>query len=227
MSAVARYRVQDAVHQGPSRIRDMNRIRPRLTYANVVATICLFLVAGPSISWAAQQLGGADIRDGSLTGRDIKNGTLKAADLNASTRRALTDTSAFEKMPSGTMVTGAFNYAYKFVAGNDFHMESITLPALPSRAFAASDVNFSADGLASTIDSDASCTGSFANPTAPAGKICLYLGGEFAAIDISAFGAEYPHMRARGLFNIAWSDSPGLPVGTSNELFGSWAYRAP
>ena len=108
-------------------------IRRHFTYSNIIATICLIAVAGPSASWAAKQFGGADIRDGSLTGRDIKNGSLKAADINASTRRALTDTTALEKIPAGTLVAGGFSYAYTIRAGSDGHMETIQLPVLPSK----------------------------------------------------------------------------------------------
>lgn len=204
----------------------MSRIRKHLSYANVVATLCLLVVAGPTISWAAEQLGSADIRNGSLTGRDIRNSSLTAADLNASTRRALTDTSPNEKLPSGVMVTGAFHYAYRMVAGDDYHEEPIQLPGRPSRAFASEAVNFSADFSSATIDVDTSCTGTFAKPTAPAGKICVYLGSEFAAQNVSAVGAEFAHMRAKGLFFISWEDSPG-GVGQTNEITGSWAYRAP
>jgi hypothetical protein len=47
----------------------------KLTYANVVATIALFVALGGS-SYAALRLTGRDIRDGSLTGRDLKRNSL-------------------------------------------------------------------------------------------------------------------------------------------------------
>ena len=203
------------------------KIRRHITYANVVATICLLIVAGPSISWAAGQLRSADIQDGSLTGQDVKNGSLSARDLSRSTRRALTDTSPWEKIPKGTLVTGAFNYAYTVRGGGDIHVEPIQLPARPSRTFPVSAVNFAPDGNSSTIDDDASCTGTFARPTAPAGKICLYLGAELASDQIQGVGAEFASMRAKGLFNLFWNDDSGSIAGQSNEIYGSWAYRAP
>jgi hypothetical protein len=54
--------------------------RPRLTYANVTATLALFLALGGS-SYAALQITGRDVKDGSLTGADLKNGSVKGVDL--------------------------------------------------------------------------------------------------------------------------------------------------
>src|SRR4051794_40579339 len=49
----------------------MNRLRRSLSYANVMATLAVFIALGGS-SYAALKLTGHDIRDGSLTGRDLK-----------------------------------------------------------------------------------------------------------------------------------------------------------
>jgi hypothetical protein len=50
---------------------------PRLTYANVVATLALFVALGGT-SYAALQITGRDVRDGTLRGRDIRAGSLKS-----------------------------------------------------------------------------------------------------------------------------------------------------
>jgi hypothetical protein len=50
-------------------------IRQRLTYANVVATLALFVALGGS-SYAALTITGRDVSNGSLTYRDIKKNTL-------------------------------------------------------------------------------------------------------------------------------------------------------
>jgi type VI protein secretion system component Hcp len=55
------------------------RLRPHLTYANVVATLCLFILLGGS-AYAATKITGADVKDGSLTGADIKDGSLVLKD---------------------------------------------------------------------------------------------------------------------------------------------------
>jgi hypothetical protein len=53
----------------------MRAIRRRLSYANVMATIAVFIALGGS-SYAALTITGADVRDGSLTYRDLKKDTL-------------------------------------------------------------------------------------------------------------------------------------------------------
>jgi hypothetical protein len=71
-------------------------IRTHLTYANVVATISLFLVLGGATAFAAKQLAAhsvgtrqlkanavtaAKIKDGAVTGNEIARGTIEASDL--------------------------------------------------------------------------------------------------------------------------------------------------
>lgn len=56
------------------------RLRSRLTYANVMATIAVFVALGGS-SYAAIAITGRDVEDGSLTGRDVRDGSLSAAEL--------------------------------------------------------------------------------------------------------------------------------------------------
>jgi hypothetical protein len=60
-----------------------------LSYANVISTLCLFLVLGGT-AYAAATITGKQVKNSSLTGADIRNGTLKAADL----RRGLLEASA-------------------------------------------------------------------------------------------------------------------------------------
>src|SRR4051812_31065590 len=69
-----------------------SRIRARLTYANVVATLALFFALGGASAYAINEWTGANIKDETLTGADIKgtnatsstagvNGTIKGADV--------------------------------------------------------------------------------------------------------------------------------------------------
>src|SRR3954451_22225761 len=88
--------------------------KPRLTYANVTATIALFVALGVS-SYAAVRISGKSIRDGSVTGRDIarstltgrhvRNGTLGVADLGVRLRKDLLTKAKGEPGPTGP--TGA------------------------------------------------------------------------------------------------------------------------
>jgi hypothetical protein len=57
-------------------------MRQHLSYANVMATVAVFIALGGS-SYAAIKITGKDVRNGSLTGADIKNGTLGGSDIRA------------------------------------------------------------------------------------------------------------------------------------------------
>jgi hypothetical protein len=91
----------------------LRKLRPHLTYANVVATIALVIAVGGGSAWAVQKvrtrdiayhavtaskvnynaisswkvennsLAGKDVRDNSLTSVDVRNGTLRAEDFGA------------------------------------------------------------------------------------------------------------------------------------------------
>src|SRR3954447_24487904 len=57
----------------------VTRIFNKLSYANVVSSICLFVVLGGS-AYAAATISGKNIKDNSVTTADIKNKTLLAND---------------------------------------------------------------------------------------------------------------------------------------------------
>jgi hypothetical protein len=61
------------------------RIRPRLTYANVVATLALFLALTGGAVWAASKISGKQIKTNSLPGNRIKKGTLAGKQLKKQT----------------------------------------------------------------------------------------------------------------------------------------------
>jgi hypothetical protein len=58
----------------------MNRLRAHLTYANVMATLALFIALGGS-SYAALRIGTKQVRNNSLLGEDIRNRTLRGEDV--------------------------------------------------------------------------------------------------------------------------------------------------
>jgi hypothetical protein len=58
----------------------LRKVRRRLSYANVMATVAVFVALGGS-SYAAAEITGKDVRDGSLTGADIRNNSLTSADI--------------------------------------------------------------------------------------------------------------------------------------------------
>lgn len=71
-------------------------MRSRLTYANVMATIAVFVALGGS-SYAALTITGKQVKNNSLTGKDIKN--LKSADV--ANRSLLAQDFATGQLPRG------------------------------------------------------------------------------------------------------------------------------
>lgn len=57
----------------------------RLTYANVMATVAVFLALGGT-SYAALTITGKNVKDASLTGADVRDGSIAAKDLAVSAR---------------------------------------------------------------------------------------------------------------------------------------------
>jgi hypothetical protein len=61
----------------------IDQVRRKLTYANVVATLALFIALGGT-SFAAVKLTGRDIRDRSLSGRDLRSNSVGGRVIKAS-----------------------------------------------------------------------------------------------------------------------------------------------
>lgn len=57
----------------------LSRMRSRLTYANVVATVALFFALTTGGAYAAIRITGANIVNGTVTGVDLKNETITGA----------------------------------------------------------------------------------------------------------------------------------------------------
>jgi hypothetical protein len=68
----------------------MNKLRGKLTYANVMSTIAVFIALGGATAFAAGQLaknsvGTKQIKKNAVTGQKVKDGSLTGADINAAT----------------------------------------------------------------------------------------------------------------------------------------------
>ena len=58
----------------------LSRLRPRLSYANVVSTLCLFILLGGS-AYAVGTIGSSDIKDNAVRSRHIQGGAVANSDL--------------------------------------------------------------------------------------------------------------------------------------------------
>ena len=68
----------------------MKQIRGKLTYANIVSTLCLFLLLGGGAAYAASHLGKNSVgtkqlKKNAVTGAKVEDGSLSGADIEAST----------------------------------------------------------------------------------------------------------------------------------------------
>ncbi len=129
--------------------------------------------------------------------------------------------SAWDTIPSGQTVTGNFGVTafYGLAASANY---SVSLPAKAPVALTSANVNFATDANAATIDDDATCTGTAAAPTAPAGKVCIYpyQTGFSGMTAVNGF-------QANNLGNQAFYLSFGVAANTNAALFVTWAYTAP
>ncbi len=97
----------------------MHRIRGKLTYANVMATIAVFIALGGA-SYAAVKLpknsvGSEQIKNGAITGAKIKNGAVTGAKI---------DLAGLGQVPSAGTATSATNAAHAATATEATHAAS-------------------------------------------------------------------------------------------------------
>jgi len=107
----------------------MRRLADKLTYANVISTICLFLLLGGGAAFAASQLGknsvgakqlkknavtNAKIKKDAVTGGKVKNGSLTGSDIDQASLNAVRAANVTAIAVSGD---GACSAAVPFPAG--------------------------------------------------------------------------------------------------------------
>ena len=222
-----------------------------LSYANVMATIAVFIALGGG-AYAATALpknsvGATQLRNDAVTSTKVKNGSLqrsdfrtadlvklrgpagaKGADGAAGAPGAKGDRgergekgdagrSALSTLQSGETVRGVFGVDGTLDpgAGQQF-ATGVTLP-VPAPA-TLGNLDVSVDG---GFDDNPACTGSYAAPTAPAGKVCIY--PESAGLNVDQASGLVPggNETPYGFIVQAVSAGDGPVV-----FQGSWAYTA-
>jgi hypothetical protein len=89
----------------------MRRVRTRLSYANVMATVAVFLALGGG-AYAATQLkknsvGTQQLKNSSVTGEKVKDGSLSGADINSSTLAQVPSASRAGSAETATQATNS------------------------------------------------------------------------------------------------------------------------
>ena len=125
-------------------------------------------------------------------------------------------------IPSGVTVTGVFGTSSITPAATGaLAIDDVSFPAPAPAPVGETDVNFAADTAPETSDDDASCTGTSANPTAPAGKVCLY------TLQLGGGGSFYGQGAGGTAGRLGFKVEGVNPAGGTLYLEGSWAYTAP
>jgi hypothetical protein len=140
--------------------------------------------------------------------------------------------SALSAVPSGQTIHG--------VVGGDFHAfdntasdfgTDVTLPVPAANALSDSDVFVNVAGwqdaggqtAPTTTDTNASCNGTPAAPTAPAGKVCIYVSGADHAFNLAGDSVLFGTGASPYGFKLKWDASQ------TGDTFvdATWAYTAP
>ena len=216
------------------------RSRFRPSAAMIVACIALFVALGGgayalsgSNTVQSDDLGpgaqvkAADVAANAINSANILNGQVSVRDTN-------------KVIPSGATITGAFRQDEVDVGTSgvllDFSVDfnGLRAPkALTDEDIAFDDVGISADAAANGLPSgggeeNPDCTGGIGIPTAPPGKVCIYLFHE-AVINNTAQADQLSV--GTGSPGFTQADDKGFTVRAQSSsqgiLYGVWAYTAP
>lgn len=187
--------------------------RTRLIGYAVSTALLLVVVSATAGATAAGLITGAQIKNGTITSVDLKNRTVAKKDLSRKVSRSL----AGGRIPSGKTVRGFAGLQVPSTTSGNFAV-TVDLPGDAGKRLTASDVNFGAGS--GTPDDDPACTGSPSAPTAPAGKVCLYL----VSSDTDSSNYYGGGVSDRRSFIIGWSDSASNSIAYVSVR---WAYTAP
>lgn len=216
----------------------MKRLRGHLTYANVVSTICLFLVLGGGAAVAVTTV----LPKNSVGAKQLKKGAVTPAKLSGASKATLTgpegprgpqgpagqegrrgpegpqgdpgDALLSPTLPSGQTEKGSYGFASTRFEGEEIVFSPGFQVSYPIPLSFSPAINFIEEEGAST----ANCPGDVSNPTATAGNLCIYAGREDVGVSIE-------NVPAGGKFGfLMFSEAE---QGQNYEEFGTWAVTAP
>ncbi|MFQ5557832.1 MAG: S-layer homology domain-containing protein [Acidimicrobiales bacterium] len=126
-------------------------------------------------------------------------------------------------IPSGTTVTGFDQIDHSVIKDNEDMFVAVQLPGRAPVALTDTTVNFATNALAA--DGDAACTGTVAAPTAPAGKVCIYV-SQSANVD-GLQGHDTNVVAFDDRFFLVGMVAATATQGVDAFLRFTWAYTAP
>ena len=81
-------------------------------------------------------------------------------------------------IPSGVTVTGTLVWDGHSPGDDGSELVSIDLPGVAPAPLTDATVNFASSTGGNVIDGDDACQGDVGAPTAPSGKVCIYIAGQ-------------------------------------------------
>ena len=213
---------------------DRGRLPSPALLISIIALICALGSAATALP-GRNTIRSADIRPNSIRSSDVRKDTLTGADVRE-TRLATVpkatnagrlggvrrrDFLRFGEIPPGQTVRGTFG-----TAGTTFQRDFVNFPVPAPTDLDDSRVNFAPGAKAG--DDDPACTGGPQDPTAPAGKVCLYADGFWAGTDDASCTGESaaPDFSTAGTFRFGFRvEATG--AGPMTGCIGNWAYTAP
>jgi hypothetical protein len=203
-------------------------MRLKLTAVAVVAALAVLALTNPVVAQTAKKITGKNIKDSSVTTKDIRNGSLRSADFAPGQLPAgppgPAGPAASATIPVGTTVTGVLAYDTTTNTQDVDEVLHVDLPGKARTALSDGTVNFAPDNAGfATNDDDATCTGTFAAPTAPAGKVCIYARSASAFALVSGGVAFADDIWAKSGFDVTFKTN-----SDSSHVFfdASWAYTS-
>ena len=136
--------------------------------------------------------------------------------------------SAWDVIPKGVTVTGTIVWDSHTSGDDSSNAISVDLPGIAPIALNSANVNFASGDV---VDADSSCKGSVDDPTAPAGKVCIYLDSH-GGMEAGSLGGDTFLLPTRS-FEVSWVQQvqlvgdPPVPVSVDEFVYATWAYTAP
>ena len=219
-----------------------------------IAAIAAAIVSiGISRAAGSGTINGADIKDGSITASKLATGSvgsrtildrsIQYGDLSAFARGDIQDHALisgrtvrgviggdFPAIPAGPSTECTNNCSWAGYASLPFPARAALTDddvLVDNTTWVSGDTGQTQPTLSSSESgSPAACTGSVANPTAPAGKVCIYIAGGDNAEDVAGYSVVPGTGGSKYGFKLHWvSTGPGSAQNTFIDAV--WAYTAP
>jgi hypothetical protein len=129
--------------------------------------------------------------------------------------------SAWDVIPSGTTVTGSIVYDTQSGGLLESDAVGVDLPGVSAVALTDATVNLGAGS--GSGDDDPTCTGTNAAPTAPPGKVCIYLASH-DGVSLTSILAVAGQLPTRSFSMTFLSD---VAADADEVIYATWAYTAP